>query len=124
MATPDFLQARLPAILDRLIERTEAGSIDWETAAPADAYAVTIGDVRFRVRSLVGDSTPPYVLEFLGQQVPTPAPALVTGDLGENLENLVTRLYAVARRSVIGDIPDPFESVERVLELEPPAGEG
>jgi hypothetical protein len=123
MASPDFTAARLPAILARLIERTERGEVDWEAAAPPDSFAVTIGEVRFRIRSFDGDVAPPYVLEFLGQG-PAPAPALMTGvDLGENLDSLLTRLYLVARESVIGSIPDPFVSVERALGLESPANE-
>jgi hypothetical protein len=119
-SSPAFLQTRLPAILERLAAETDAGAIGWESAAPPDAYAVTIGDVRFRVRSIGGDGESPYVLEFLSTgQLPPPAPALVTTpDLGEPLIGLVTRLYVGARTSVLGDLPDPFESVERALDLE------
>jgi hypothetical protein len=123
MASPDFFAARLPAILTRLLERTENGEVDWEVAALPDAYAVTIGDVRFRVRSVNGDGAAPYILEFLGQgAVPPPAPALVTStESGEGIYGLVERLYLSARQDVLGSVPDPFASVERALGLEPPA---
>ena len=115
MATPDFFQTRLPRILETLIERTEANEITWERAAFPDSYGVTVGEVRFRVRSTNGNGEPPYILEFLGEPSLQPSvtgqPSPVPGS-----DELVTRLYRAARTSAPAP-PDPFESVERSLGL-------
>jgi hypothetical protein len=119
VTSPDFHATRLPAILTRLIEATERGEIDWETAAFPDSFAVTIGDVRFRVRSHDADMARPYVLEFLGQDPnPIAAPVIMTGDEMDDLDILVEGLYRAARQNVLGSTPDPFASVERALGLE------
>jgi hypothetical protein len=124
VASPDLVAERLPAILTRLIETTERGEIQWETAAPPDAFAVTVADVRFRVRSRDGNSMAPFILEFLGGGVvPAVAPPRMTGGEPDELDPLIPRLYHVARQDVIGSTPDPFVSVERALGLEPPTSE-
>jgi hypothetical protein len=121
MASPSS-DARLVAILTRLSERTERAELNWEAAAPPDSFAVTVGEVRFRVRSRDGDGAAPFVLEFLGQ-VPLLSPALMTGGEPDEMDTLIERLYHSARQAVIGSLPDPFESVEKALGIEPPASE-
>ena len=116
---PDFHATRLPAILTRLVETTERREIGWEAAAVPDSYAVTVGDVRFRVRSRDADSAQPYVLEFLGEDVPAVAPSLITVGEPDELSVLIERLYRAAREDVVGSTPDPFASVERALGIEP-----
>ncbi len=119
MASRDLIESRLPRILERIIEQTDAGELKWEIAAVPDGYAVTVGDVRFRVRSMTADGEQPYVLELLTPN--PPASAITTGSgQGEILDALVSRLYVVARLSAVGDIPDPFESVEQALGLAAP----
>lgn len=124
MASRDFVESRLPPILARVIERTEAHEIEWEVAALPDAFAVTIGDVRFRVRSVSADTQPPYALEFLGQGAPQ-LPMVITGPGVEqqHVSELVGDLYAVARASATSDLSDPFESVEQALGLESTSGD-
>lgn len=122
VALPEFHTTRLPTILARLIDATDRGDIHWEPAALPDSYAVTIEDVRFRVRSRDGDGAHPYVLEFLGMNAAV-SPSVVTTGEPDELENLIERLYRAARQDVLGSIPDPFESVERALGIEPPASE-
>lgn len=123
MASPDFHTTRLPTILTRVIEATERREIGWEAAALSDSFAATIGDIRFRVRSRDADTAPPYILEFLGQEVPAVSPALITGGPADELDSLIERLYRAARQDVVGSTPDPFESVERALGLDVPASE-
>jgi hypothetical protein len=118
MASPDFTRSRLPPILNSLIVRTEAEAIEWEAAAVPDGYAVTVGEVRFRIRSMDGDGQQPYALEFLIPGPSIPAPVIVTGH-DEILDEMVSQLYFVARRSAVGDPSDPFDSVEQALGLTP-----
>lgn len=113
---------RLSRILDRLIERTEAGQIAWEAGAPPDSYAVTIADVRFRIRTRDANGQAPHVLDIMGQ-----APEVVASDLGvvssRNVQ--LERLYAVARRNVAERAADQLGSVEQQLGLaEPSQGDG
>jgi len=115
MASPDSSASRLPPILERLVERTEAEEIEWDVAAVPDGYAVTVGDVRFRVRSVSGDGQPPYVLEFL-LSAPFSMPSVITGH-NENVDALLGQLYSVARRSAVGEVADPFDLVEQALGL-------
>jgi hypothetical protein len=114
MATPEFMQTRLPRILERLIERTEANEVEWERGAPEDSYAVNVDAVRFRIR---GTRTVPggrlvHVLEFLGE---APMPPIATGQPAfPGSDEVLERLYAAAKASA----PDPFEAVERQLGLQ------
>jgi hypothetical protein len=115
MSSPEFITSRLPAILTGLIERTESGEIKWEMAQMPSAYAVNVGDVRFRVSSATGFGKAPYILEFLAQPA---TPPIMTGDApNDPVSQLIDRLYSVVRAAVV--VPDPFESVEEALGLKP-----
>jgi hypothetical protein len=119
MASPDFLHTRLPRVLRRIIEQTREGALEWEVAAPPDAYAVSVGEMRFRIRSRDADTQEPYVLEFLGgPQVTIPPLQTVPGDQDPS-DPLIREMYAVARQSALRGQPDPFASVEQALGLAP-----
>jgi hypothetical protein len=112
---PEPPEERLWRIVEGLIAQTEAGQVVWETGSPPDSYAVTLGDVRFRVRSRDGDGHAPYILDLPGPELQTDA-----GDQTAHNAQL-QRLHEVARQSA----PDPFRVVEQQLGLiEPASGEG
>jgi len=114
MSTPESKpDQRLTRILDRLIERTEADDVEWEYGAPGDSYAVTIADLRFRIRTRDGNEQPPYILEVMGP---------VSASIEDDVERL-TRLYVAGRRSAIAHAPpppDPLRDVEQQLGLTEP----
>lgn len=123
MSTPESQDPqRLTRILDRLIERTEADKVKWETGAPADSYAVNVADTRFRIRSRNGDGQAPYILDF-GRKAISPIESDVAAQPDRNAQ--LQRLYEVAKRSAIANAPDPLRNVEQHLGLiEPSSGNG
>ena len=114
MSTRDQMRGRLRTIIEQLITRTTDNGITWERAAMPDSYAVTIGDVRFRVRSAAGNEAAPYVLEFLGEGANV-GPILTRIPAVSEEDQLVESLYNAARLSAWVNTPDPFLSVERQL---------
>lgn len=111
---------RLTPIIERVIERSTAGELRWERGAPSDSYAVNVGAVRFRIRTLMGNEEPPYVLELLNSF----SPDIVTGPTIEpGRAQLIQGLYNAARSSAMASAPDPFLSVEQELGIIAPEGD-
>lgn len=116
MNMPDE-QDRLTRLLERLIERTVADEVQWETGAPADSYAVDVADVRFRVRSRDGNAQPPYIVDFQRNVISPPIPSDDPTQVGHDI---LLRLYTAARHSAIAHAPDPFLAVEQQLGINDP----
>jgi hypothetical protein len=117
VATSDAVRARIAQIIDGLIERTETGQLSWERAAPPDAYAVSVGDIRFRIRSVQANNHAPFVLEFLGDVT---LPELNSQDPDNpGMPERLARLYAAASASSVARSLASLETVAAELGLPP-----
>jgi hypothetical protein len=114
MSTPDAMRTRVTRIVEKLAAQTAADAIEWERAAIADSYGVTIGAVRFRVRSAAGDREAPYILEFLGEGANI-GPIMTASTIESTQDRLIVNLYLAARASAWANTPDPLLSVELQL---------
>jgi hypothetical protein len=114
MSTPDRMPNRLTPIIERVIERSIMGELRWERGAPPDSYAVDVGAIRFRIRTLMGNEDPPYVLELLNSF----SPDIITDPtIKPGRAQLIQDLYNAARSNAISNAPDPLLSVEKELGL-------
>lgn len=120
MSTPETQSdpGRVERILDRLIEQSDGGAIEWETGGPEDSYAADVGAFRLRLRSRDGNGQAPFMFEMSGnkgslvvQTGSTPAQAAV--------DQKIIALYGRGRRAAL-DPNKLLRSVEQQLGLDSP----
>jgi hypothetical protein len=106
--------ARVKRILDRLIEWSDRGDINWEIGGPPDSYAANVSQFRLRIRSLNGDGQAPFIFEING---PNTALAVPTGELTTEVDQRIIALYQRGKQAAL-DPQKALREVERQLGLD------
>lgn len=114
LPSPD--PARIERILDRLIEWSDQGRIDWETGGPPDSYAANVTAFRLRMRSQNGDGQAPFLFEMNG---PKTAIAVQTGQISIKVDEKIVALYQRGKQEAL-DPQKALLEVERQLGLDTP----
>jgi hypothetical protein len=112
---PDL--GRVERILDRLIEQSDEGAIEWETGGPPDSYAANVGAFRLRLRSQSGTGEPPFLFELsgsIGQLVVS-----TEGPEHPAVAQKIMALYTRGRRAAL-DPNKVLRSIEQELGLDSP----